>query len=115
MDRFPQLEINNENDGPKLGNLNGKNRIKNMMAAAEYKNLVKAISMQPDIIFRLNIDIDTCIHRKSEHTNKRTTFMNKIESLKRINYAGAKVVEIDATKPYADELLEIKTIIWSLL
>ncbi|SFU66115.1 hypothetical protein [Butyrivibrio sp. M55] len=115
MDRFPQLERNNENDGPKLGNLKGNNYIKNMMVEAEYKNLVKAISMQPDIIFRLNIDIDTCIRRKSEHTNKRTAFMNKLESLKRINYAGAKVVEIDATKPYAEELLEIKTIIWSLL
>ena len=78
----------------------------------ERLNIVKVI--KPDIVFRLNITVDTCIKRKPEHTN-RVMFEKKIEELNKLSYQGATIVDINAELPYEEELLSIKKYLWNYI
>lgn len=116
MDRYPQLEKADMNDGPKItrfvDKLAGK-RIQRMARnELEAMSIVKEI--KPDVIFRLNISIDTCMNRKPEHKD-RAYFENKINALSQLTFSGANIVEINAEQNYDEELLEIKRHIWNLL
>ena len=40
------------------------------------------------------------------------TYRKKVEDVKRINFQGARIIDIDAEQPYKEEILQIKRIIW---
>ncbi len=77
-------------------------------------SVVKVI--KPDVVFRLNVGVQTALKRKEDLIKDDpiavAKFRNKVENVKRLNYQGAAIVEIDAEQPFADELLQIKRIIW---
>jgi len=114
LDRFPQIEIVGQNDGPKMppyiqvfGERNFvKKRIEKERRWLDIVNVIK-----PDMVFRLNISVDTCINRKPEH-NDREMFARKINELNKLHFQGAKIIDIDAELPYDLELLEIKKQLW---
>ncbi len=114
LDRFPQVEIAGQNDGPKVPNLiksfgNGKFIKRRISKEMEYLGIVRTI--KPDLVFRLKISPETCLSRKPEHINY-AVHQRKIEELNKLNYQGANIIEIDAEQPFEDELLEIKRILW---
>lgn len=116
MDRYPQLEKPDMNDGPKIEAFEKKlkgNRIKRM-AKRELENMVIVKEIYPDIIFRLNVSLDTCMNRKPQHKD-RDYFSKKIADLNELKYEGSLVIDIDAEQPYEQELLEIKKHIWERL
>lgn len=118
LDRWPQIEFDRRNDGAKIvtyrdvmkENWYLRKKIKDEQ---QYLNIVKTI--KPDIIFRLNISLDTCLERKPEENTDRDAFMSKLDELKQINFQGARIVEIDAEQPYDEELLLIKQILWKYI
>lgn len=116
MDRFPQLEKENVNDGRKIPNyvqkLAGK-KIKRM-EKQELKCMKIVNEIKPDVIFRLNISLETCLRRKPEHTD-HDYFLKKIEDMQSIKYDGINVIEISAEQSYEQEILQIKRYIWNLL
>lgn len=114
LDRFPQIEMDGQNDGPKVPGyvevFGRKKFIKRRIEKeAERLSIVKEI--KPDLIFRLNISVDTCISRKPENKN-RADFEKKIHDLNQLKFQGAKIIDIDAEQPYEKELLEIKRHLW---
>ncbi len=116
IDRFPQLESENINDGIKLKKYAAQmagSRIRRL-AAKEIKDLKITEKIYPDVIFRLNISLKTCMERKASHTDEEY-FRTKIESLKGLSYPMTRVIEIDAEQDYENELLTIKKEIWKLL
>lgn len=117
LDRFPQIEMIGQNDGPKMPsfvNIFGEKIFVKRMMRNEMERLDIVKVIKPDIIFRLNISVDTCINRKPEHTN-RAMFEKKIEDLNKLNYQGANIVDVDAELPYEDELLVIKKYLWRFI
>ena len=114
LDRFPQFEMAGQNDGPKVPGyvdvFGEKSFIKRRIGKeAERLSIVKEI--KPNLIFRLNISVDTCISRKPENRN-RDVFEKKIRDLNQLKFQGAKIIDIDAEQPYEKELLEIKKHLW---
>lgn len=117
MDRFPQLSEPDMNDGPKLGSYaeTMKGAGIRFLAKKELENLQIVKDIYPDVIFRLNIDLETCIGRKPEHTNQVSALEKKLKAMENISYPGSEIVEIDATRPYQEELIVIKREIWKRL
>lgn len=114
LDRWPQVEIPKQNDGPKIIEYAEKwgwpSLLKNKVEKeSSHLGIVKIV--KPDIIFRLNISLDTCMSRKPEHID-RAFFEKKMHELKQITFQRANIIEIDAEQPYNEELLLIKKILW---
>lgn len=117
LDRFPQIEIEGQNDGPKMPyfrQLFGEKWFVKKMESTEMKRLGIVRSIKPDLIFRLNISVETCISRKPENTN-REMFEKKICDLRKLNFQNARIIDIDAEMPYEEELLVIKKSLWKFI
>jgi hypothetical protein len=56
----------------------------------------------PTLVIRLNIDADTVMARKPDHD--RALIEQKVATVPRLRFNGARIVDLDATIPYAEEL-----------
>lgn len=118
LDRWPQIEYEKRNDGPKIISYKGAFRNsrylqKKIEEEKRYLGIVKTI--KPDVIFRLNISLDTCMSRKPEENTNRDALKCKLQELKLITFQGANIIEIDAEQPYHEELLAIKRALWKYI
>lgn len=117
LDRYPQIELPGQNDGPKVGTyiqILGRNMITKMLERKEKTRLGIVTEIRPDAVFRLNISPETSKNRKPEQSdileNKK-----KIDDLRSIHFQGVKIYEVNAELPYEEELLSIKRILWELI
>lgn len=117
IDRFPQIQYAGINDGPKirqilLPKVNNPflRKIASLYSLSEERDLKKAISFAPDIVFRLQITVDETMHRKP-HENKENV-IKKHEIVETMNFPHSKIYEIDAAQDFESEIVEIKNIIW---
>lgn len=106
-DRFPQKDIMGLMDGP---NLQLK---KSWFSRLEMKLFRKPHKTQADLVIRLNISPVIAAQRKPAYDYK--SIEQKCMSLSRISFASAKVVDMDAGRPYEQVLLDIKRKIWENL
>lgn len=117
LDRWPQIEIAGQNDGPKIKMLEdcfAYKRFIRRWIEKERSNLGIVKEIKPDLVFRLNISIDTCMNRKTEHINRKG-FEKKLYELNLLNFQGARIIDVDAELPYDEELLEIKRLLWHFI
>lgn len=117
LDRYPQIELAGSNDGLKIAGWREtfvQKRQIDRLAAKEAKELDIVRLIKPDVIFRLNISAETSMERKPEQQDIET-FRKKIDDLCSITFGGSRIIDIDASQPYEQELLEIKRILWSLM
>jgi thymidylate kinase len=68
---------------------------------------------KPDLIIRLNVDLETAFARKSDHP--RAELIDKIEKMPKIDYNGSRIFEIDAALPYGEVLETALRTIHSLM
>ena len=54
-------------------------------------------SYTPDLVIRLNVDLDTAFARKPDHP--RETLERKLKIIPLLTFNGATIVEIDAAQP----------------
>ena len=117
LDRYPQIELPNKNDGPKIetyGKMIKAARFVRKMAAKEMKALQIVTEIKPDLVFRINITAEESQRRKPEQTDLKS-LQNKIDDLNSITFQGAKIVDINGMQPYDKELLSIKQVIWDYI
>ena len=57
-------------------------------------------SIKPDLIIRLNIDVDTAYQRKQDHDYNLLKI--KVEATQKLKFRGAPIVDIDASLPYKE-------------
>lgn len=117
LDRYPQIELPNKNDGPKIekyGEVIKAPGLIKRMAAKEMKALDIVKEIKPDIVFRINITAEESMKRKPEQTDI-VSVQNKIDELHSITFQNANIVDIDGMQPYDQELLSIKKAIWAYL
>ena len=117
LDRYPQIELPNKNDGPKLEayrHVIKADALIDRLTRKEAKWLSVVKTVKPDIVFRLNITAEESMRRKDDQTDI-TVVRSKIEDLRSITFQGAHIVDVDAAQPYEEELLAIKKIIWDYL
>ncbi len=117
LDRFPQLECEGKNDGPKIAgvcSLYLDRPVFRRFLRREQKHLGIVKTIKPDIVFRLNITAEESMRRKPEQVDIEE-FRGKLRDLESITFQNARIIDIDAAQPYDAELLEIKAAIWKYL
>jgi len=102
-DRFPQAEISGFHyDGPGLPRAIGENWLVRILAKREKRLYHEMACHPPSLVIRLNVDLETALSRKPDHAP--TELRDKIEIAPKLRFNGARIVEIDANKPYAQVL-----------
>lgn len=101
-DRYPQMAVPRAYGGPNLATgLSGSGFVRWLAEReqAVYRDMVR---WQPDLVLRLNVDVDTAQRRKPDHP--RDQLEQKIAVTPRLSYGGAPIVDVDATRPLAEVL-----------
>lgn len=112
-DRFPQLEVAGAYDGPSLSVSAQGNFIVRWLAQREQAAFEWMTSFRPDLVIRLNVDLDTACARKPDHL--RELLRKKIEVTPLLKFNGASIVEIDSAQPLAEVLSATKTVVSRVL
>lgn len=105
-DRFPQLAFPRAYDGPSLSVTAEGSFIVRWLAKREQAAFEWMASYQPDLVVRLNVDLDTACGRKPDHL--REGLRKKVEVTPLLTFNGAPIAEIDSVQPLADVLIAAK-------
>lgn len=103
-DRFPQLAIPDAYDGPQFPVSMRSKGLVSWMAKRELATFQWMTSHKPDLVLRLNVDLDTACARKPDHS--REALRKKISVTPLLTYNGAPIIDIDTSQPLADVLRE---------
>ncbi len=105
-DRFPQLDVPNAYDGPDLSIDAQGNFIVRWLARREFNAFKWMTANVPDLVIRLNVDVETACARKPDHP--RELLQRKIEVTPLFKFNGAPIIEIDSLQPLEQVLLQTK-------
>jgi thymidylate kinase len=101
-DRYPQLELPGAYDGPTLSVAAQGNRFVRWLARRERIAYQRMTRYRPDLVLRLNVDLDTACARKPDH--RRELLRDKVAATPFLKFNGAPIVDIDGTQPLAEVL-----------
>ncbi|WP_422047341.1 hypothetical protein [Rosenbergiella nectarea] len=105
-DRYPQAEISGFHyDGPGLGVERVKGWLLKEMAKREVVIYEKLANYQPELIIRLDIDVETAFARKPDHSYQELS--DKIGVMRQLTYNGANILDLDSRKPYEEVLASV--------
>jgi len=105
-DRFPQVEIPGAYDGPGFPDTPRGSWLVLRLARFERATFEWMASHRPDLVLRLNVDLDTACQRKPDHL--REALQRKIEVTPRLRFSGAPIADIDANQPLARVIEDAK-------
>ena len=111
-DRFPQLELK-AFDGPQLSVEAEGGSMVHWFARREQADFEWMTSHIPDLVIRLNVDIDTAMERKPDHD--RESLSRKIDIMPKLTYQGAPIVDIDTSQPLEKVVEEATAALKTLL
>ena len=99
-DRYPQTQFMNINDGPLLSGWLSENGFRKRIALWERRTYELAQVLKPDLVIKLNVDVDTAIKRKP--FEKYEVVARKIELIKELEIPCGYCIEIDACKSFEE-------------
>lgn len=99
-DRYPQTALPGAYDGPGLPAGARGSFLVRWLARREHAVFAWMAGYPPDLVLRLNVDLDTACARKPDHS--REALARKIAATPRLSYNGAPIVDVDATRPLAE-------------
>gem|GEM_PF-53934 len=112
-DRYPQLDIPGTSDSTDMSVAAQGNRFVRWLAQREQAAFEWMTSYRPDLVIRLNVDIDTAFARKPDHS--REGLERKIRNIPQLTFNGAPITEIDATQPLAEVVAAAKAAVTQTL
>ena len=119
LDRFPQIQYEGMNDGPKICMMMKKARSRivkayiHYYASLEKKYLKRAVKIIPDLVIKLILPVEVSLERKPEENE--AIVRRKHDIVEKLVFEGSTCISIDATMPYEDEIIKIHNEIWKLL
>lgn len=106
-DRFPQIAVANlKVDGPGLSGVEHRNAFVRFLAAREKTLYAYMISHRPDLVIRLNIDLETAFARKPDH--RYESLAAKIANVPKLEYQGAPILDLDSRLPLEQVIAQAK-------
>jgi thymidylate kinase len=99
-DRYPQIEVPGFYDGPGLSAARAGSRLVARLAARERRMYDWMTGYRPDLVIRLNVDVDTAFARKPDH--KFESLKSKVAVTPLLQFNGARIVDLDSRNPYAE-------------
>lgn len=112
-DRYPQVAVPGAYDGPSLPAAGTGSWLQRRLARREHAAFAWMASHRPDLVLRLDVDLDTACARKPDHL--REALQRKIEITPRLSFGGAPIVGIDATGPLPEVLAAAEAAVADLL
>lgn len=112
-DRYPQLDFPGASDSTDLSATASGSMIVRWLARREQAAYEWMTSYRPDLVIRLNVDLDTACARKPDH--RRELLREKMAILPLLKFNGAAIVDIDATRPLADVLAAARAAVTRIL
>jgi thymidylate kinase len=109
-DRYPQNQFLGIYDGPRVSQGNGKSGLQKFFVRLEEQKYQEMAKLSPDVVVKLHIPLEVVLLRKPGHNVDN--IRRKAEITSELRFLGAKVIDIDASKPVADVLNSIKKGIW---
>ena len=102
-DRYPQAQVPGFYfDGPGLVAKHGDSASIRWLAAREQRLYEDMACHVPALLIRLNVDAETAHARKADH--KLAMLRDKVRVIPTLTFNGARIVDLDATEPYAEVL-----------
>ncbi|MFK8257634.1 dTMP kinase [Erwinia sp. AnSW2-5] len=112
-DRFPQVQIPGTYDGLVFPvNVPGS-RVVSWLAALERKAFNWMAKQKPDLVIKLNVDLDVACARKPDHL--AISLAQKIAMTPLLTFEGAHIVDIDANQPLDEVLIIAKKAVSDLM
>ncbi len=106
-DRFPQIAVANMKvDGPGLLKVKHRNGFVRFLAGCERMLYAYMISYRPDLVIRLNVDLETAFARKPDHRYESLAL--KIASVAQLEYQGAPIVDLDSRLALEEVIAQAK-------
>jgi len=99
-DRYPQTEIPALFEGPGLSAARAGSAAIRRLAARERAIYEWMARYVPDLVIRLNVDVETALARKPDHA--RVLIQRKVAVVPSLTFNGAPIVDLDARRPYAE-------------
>lgn len=99
-DRFPQLEVSGACDGLGLSATAPGSVTVRWLARRERDAYDWMTDFLPDLVLRLNVDLETAYARKPDHS--RESLARKVAATPLLKFKGASITDIDATAPLED-------------
>jgi thymidylate kinase len=111
-DRFPQSQFAG-NEGPWLGHWRAHpSWVRRLVARRELEAIQAAERLRPDIVVRLMVTPEVALRRKSD--TQPAALERKLDVLTRLRFEPeSRVVDIDATRPLDEVVLELKRQVWA--
>lgn len=112
-DRYPQIVEPGKMDGPVLtGRKLAGVGVKTLMRL-EYWLYQKMTAVRPDVVLRLNVDLETAIKRKPDH--RPASLEKKIEAVPKLSFNGAPIVDLDSTEPLENVLEQAREVVAAVM
>jgi hypothetical protein len=106
-DRYPQMAVASPKmDGTHFNAASPRSRLARLLGRRERTAYAWMTSHRPDLVIRLNIDLETAFARKPDH--RYASLAAKIAQVPLLSYNGAPILDIDATLPLATVLQQAK-------
>lgn len=109
-DRYPQSQIIGFNDGPLLARLTA---VPDWLRRFEGAAYTLAHRLPPDLVIKLVVTPETAARREPKMDPE--VIRERIAALQRLEFAGARVVCVDAEQPLAEVIRAVKQEIWRLI
>ena len=103
-DRYPQLDIPGAFDSTDLLATGSGSPMVRWLARRELSAYTWMVGHRPDLILRLNVDLDTACARKPDH--RREVLSYKVAATPLLKFNGAQIVEIDANRSLPEVLAD---------
>ncbi len=114
-DRYPQIQSMGFNDGPLLSEwLESPSGLRRRLARWEFETYQQLTLTAPDLVVKMDVTPEVAYRRKTDtpagEVERRRIAVQKVDYGPR-----SEVLEVDATRPLAEVLLEVKKAIWAQL
>jgi thymidylate kinase len=96
-DRYPQLDVPGFYDGPGLSAARAEGWFVRWLSERERRQYEWMASFRPNLVIRLNVDVDTAFARKPDHNFN--SLKQKVEATPKLRFGGAPIVDIDSRLP----------------
>jgi thymidylate kinase len=87
-------------EGPGLSAARAESAAVRRLAARERALYEWMASYRPDLVVRLNVDVETALARKPDH--KRSLIERKVAVLPQLRFNGAPILDLDGRRPYEE-------------
>ena len=101
-DRFPQVQIPGAYDGTVFPENTQGSHFVRWLAGRERKAFQWMADNKPDLVIKLNVELDVACARKPDH--RKEALAKKIAVTPLLTFEGAEIADVDANKPL-DEVL----------